>query len=280
MLPSDIGNRVNFALLEIHEPKTRFTTARHQAARLDQPQLLLVLRMAFERLSPDQKLWPMSPQTMRTRFAELLAAKGLSGLPAGLSRGIDLGSLRAGGASWMLLTSEDWELTRRRGCWISNRIMEIYIQEILSLQFLPKLPERIKAQILSGAALFPWSLQEALDFYNASIPENVWYVLFKSEAVNDSHADRQSGTNENEKEQMNRAGGVAQHGLSVGPSTTFPQHEDKGCDLRSYVFSYIYIIYICENIIYMNKCVYIYGFICLFVYLFIYLFIYLFTLHI
>lgn len=196
VLPADIGNTVGYALLEIQEPKTRFTTARHQAARLDQPQLLVILRMAFEGLSPDQKLWPMSPQTMRTRFAKLLAANGLSGLPSGLSRGIDLGSLRAGGASWLLLTSEDSELTRRRGRWISNRIMEIYVQEISSLQFLPKLPEKTKVQILSGAALFPWCLQKAFDFYKASIPEAIWYVLFKSEAVNDSRADGHDGIGE------------------------------------------------------------------------------------
>ena len=36
-------------------------------------------------------------------------------MPGDIGRKIDLGSLRAGGASWLLLVSEDSELTRRRG---------------------------------------------------------------------------------------------------------------------------------------------------------------------
>ena len=113
VLPSDLGDTEHFALLEIQEPKTRFTMARHQAARLDQPQLLSVVELAFKNLLPGEKLWPASRQTMRKRFQRLLEANGLSNLPEGVSRGLDLGSLRAGRTSWLLLVSEDSELTRR-----------------------------------------------------------------------------------------------------------------------------------------------------------------------
>ena len=100
-------------------------------------------------------MWPMSmsAQTMGTRFQKRLKANDLEGLPSGLSRGLDLGSLRAAGAS--LLTSEDSELTHRRGRWITHKVMEVYVQEMSSLlQFLLRRPERIRIQILSGAALF------------------------------------------------------------------------------------------------------------------------------
>ena len=183
VLPDDIGGTCDFALLEIHEPKARFTTARHQAARLDHPQLLKVLQIAFGRLHKSQKLWPFSPQTMRLRFQRLLEAANLAQLPDGLSRGIDLGSLRAGGASWLLLTSEDSELTRRRGRWLNNRTIEIYIQEITALQFLPRLPPDIKQKILTGASLFPWCLQKAAWLFSTFVPETAWYLLFKNEAV-------------------------------------------------------------------------------------------------
>lgn len=76
---------------------------------------------------------------MRGKIQKLLAANHLTKLPEGLSRGLDLGSLRAGGASWFLLVSEDSEATRRRGRWISNGVMEIYVPEVGSIQFLPKL---------------------------------------------------------------------------------------------------------------------------------------------
>lgn len=55
ILPSDFGFTQEFALLEIREPKTRFSAARHQSARLDQPQLLKVLEVAFRKLLPGTK---------------------------------------------------------------------------------------------------------------------------------------------------------------------------------------------------------------------------------
>lgn len=67
------------------------------------------------------------------------------------------------------MTSEDSELTRRRGRSITSKVMEIYVHEISSPQFLPKLPEKTRTQILSGAALFPWSLSKAMYFFQALI---------------------------------------------------------------------------------------------------------------
>eukprot|EP00435_Cladocopium_sp_Y103_P051633 s1074_g16.t1 len=161
VLPADIGGSIYFALLEIQEPKTRFRTARHQAARIDQPQLLKVVEIAFQALLPHQRLWPQSAQTMRARFQSLLDANGVGSMPQDIKRGLDLGSLRAGGASWLLLTSEDSELTRRRGRWINTKIMEIYVQEVGALQFLPRLKDDVKSLVLHGMALFPWSLATA-----------------------------------------------------------------------------------------------------------------------
>ena len=158
VLPGDLGFTVDFALLEIREPKTRFTTARHQAARLDHPQLLQVVELAFAHLLPGEKLWPASAQTMRNRFQKLLKVNGLTDLPEGISRGLDLGSFRAGGASWLLLTSEDSELTRRRGRWISPKVMEIYVQEVAALQFLPRLPKVIRAHVFPVLLSFRSSL--------------------------------------------------------------------------------------------------------------------------
>ena len=139
VLPADLAGSINYSLLQIEEPKTRFKAARHQVARLDQPELLKVVEIAFETLDPSQALWPFSPQTLRKRFQKLVEASGLSRLPSGVKRGLDLGSLRAGGASWLLMVSEDSELVRRRGRWINNKVMEIYVQEAASIQFLPQL---------------------------------------------------------------------------------------------------------------------------------------------
>jgi hypothetical protein len=52
LLPVDTGFTNQFALLSLQEPKTRFTTARHQTAKLDIPDLLHVVHLAFSRLKP------------------------------------------------------------------------------------------------------------------------------------------------------------------------------------------------------------------------------------
>ena len=182
ILPEDVGWTVQFALLQISEPKTRFRSARHQVARLDQPQLLKVVQYAFSRLGPMQKLWPASPQTMRSRFQRLLESLSLDKLPGDIGRKIDLGSLRAGGASWLLLVSEDSELTRRRGRWITTKVMEIYIQEAWAIQFLSRLPSSVREQLLSGAVLFQWALDLVGSWWQAAIPESAWPILFQAAA--------------------------------------------------------------------------------------------------
>ena len=57
VLPSDSGYFVTYALLAISEPKTRFTTARHQSAKLDIPDLLRVVELAFSDLKQNEFLW-------------------------------------------------------------------------------------------------------------------------------------------------------------------------------------------------------------------------------
>eukprot|EP00435_Cladocopium_sp_Y103_P031603 s2642_g8.t1 len=183
VLPQDVENTADFILLQINEPKTRFRAARHQVARVDQPQLVKVIELAFRDLHPNQKIWPFSGQTMRSRFQKLLEANKLSPLPQSFSRGLDLGSLRAGGASWLLMRSEDAELTRRRGRWINNKVMEVYVQEVSSLQFLPNLPKSTKRLIISGVEVFPWVLSKADDLRLAGIPEMVWPILLNGDAV-------------------------------------------------------------------------------------------------
>ena len=105
------------------------------------------------------------------------------GLHHHIARGLDLGSLRAGGASWLLMTSEDSEMTRRRGRWITSKIMEIYVQEVSSLQFMPSLPSDVKNLIVEGMILFPWVLVRADEFRRARIPDQAWSFLFRDAAV-------------------------------------------------------------------------------------------------
>ena len=56
ILPEDVGWTVQFALLQISEPKTRFRSARHQVARLDQPQLLKGRAVCLQQVGTDAKV--------------------------------------------------------------------------------------------------------------------------------------------------------------------------------------------------------------------------------
>lgn len=182
VLPSDLGFSVDYALLQI-EPKTRLRAARHQVARLDQPQLLMILEFAFSRLSKGERLWPFSPQTLRKRFYTLLDALTLPKGASGPSRGLDMGSLRAGGATWLLESSENPELVRRRGRWISAKIMEIYIQESSSAQFVPLLEPAVKEKVLLAVHLFPSVLKRCKFLHEAAVPENAWRHLLLVESL-------------------------------------------------------------------------------------------------
>ena len=112
---------IAYALLAIHEPKTRHTGPRHQAAKLDAPDLLQVvdLDLAFGDRLEGSRLWEMSGQTLRVRFKELLRELQLPLEKSGDMKPLDLGSLRAGGATWHLQVTEDSEYCRRKGRWIN-----------------------------------------------------------------------------------------------------------------------------------------------------------------
>ena len=177
LLPSDFGWTIGYVLLQISEPKTRYKAARHQVARVDRPQLVRVIELAFRNFATADPLWPFSGQTLRGRFGKLLEVLGLSGPLGDSGRGLDLGSLRAGGATWLLLTSEDSELVRRRGRWLNSRTMEIYIQESSALQFLPSLNHRTRKLILHAVTVFPQVLAKFLEFDRLGIPKNAWHLL-------------------------------------------------------------------------------------------------------
>ena len=182
VLPSDVGLTTDYLLLKIDEPKTRFRGARHQVARLDQPDLLAICEAMLSRIPKDSKLWPMSSQTLRNRFYALLDALHLQrSIPHG-QRGIDLGSLRAGGATWLLEKSENPSLVQRRGRWVTQKVMEIYIQESSAAQYIPMLGNSGKTRLLMAVHLFPLVLKQISRFHQAASPENAWKHLVLSEA--------------------------------------------------------------------------------------------------
>ena len=105
ILPEDVGFTQGFVLVRIEEPKTRNNGPKHQAAKIEAQDLVQVIAMAFTKLAPTAKLWPLSPQTLRKRLGQLLNQIGESPPPRG-TRALDLGSFHAGGATYLLQQTE------------------------------------------------------------------------------------------------------------------------------------------------------------------------------
>ena len=177
-LPSDLAGSVPFALLAINEPKTRHSTARHQCSKLDIPDLVSTIELAFRSLRPSELLWDRSPQTMRNRLRSIFRALRLPVETYKGVRALDLGSLRPGGATHLLQTTESGDLVMRRGRWASYRVMSIYIQEVAATSFLSILEKSVREQVLELAFCFTTFLEQAWAFEQAKIPREVWYLLF------------------------------------------------------------------------------------------------------
>eukprot|EP00434_Breviolum_minutum_P034390 symbB.v1.2.030438.t1/scaffold3423.1/size57148/1 len=178
LFPSDGGFSVSYCLVSLMEPKTRFTAARHQCTRLDIPDLLQVAVLAFEKMDVNRYIWPYSPQTFRNRFKAALTSIGLPTSPTPSLKALDPGSLRAGGASWLMQVTDSGDIVRRRGRWQNSRIMEVYVQEVSSLIYLQFLDSKVKSMVLDLASHFTAVLERAQSLYAAKIPYHIWYVLF------------------------------------------------------------------------------------------------------
>eukprot|EP00435_Cladocopium_sp_Y103_P063603 s567_g25.t1 len=139
LLPSDGDQPVPFGLLAIHDPKTRYTVARHQSAKIDMPDMLRVVEMFLGPLKPHQKLWPLSGATLRSRFKSVLQALKLPLTSYNGARPLELASIRAGAATWLIQCLENGDLLQRRGRWANRRA-----KGGLSLGRVNEIPSRVK----------------------------------------------------------------------------------------------------------------------------------------
>ena len=163
-----------FALLQVRTPKTRGRAARHQAVRIDPVDIMQLLGMAFSGLPSEVRLWPMSSGTLRRRLQAVLRRLGLG---TDKRAAFDLASFRPRGATWMLHLTENSELVRRRGRWMSLRVMEVYLQEVVATTYLPRLEQRARDLIDTLAADFPRVLQRCSFLLASRIPFNAWFYM-------------------------------------------------------------------------------------------------------
>ncbi|CAE7435814.1 unnamed protein product [Symbiodinium microadriaticum] len=178
VFPADALGAQTFVLLRISEPKTRSRAARHQAAKLEPSDLVQVVQLAFEKLPRESPLWPMSQQSLRKRFTTVLACLGID-RAFGREKALDLGSFRPGGATFLLQCTEDSELVRRRGRWVSHKVMEIYLQEVSASTYVADLPPEARHRVQGAAAAFQGTLTKVKTWAAAGIPATTWPFLWK-----------------------------------------------------------------------------------------------------
>ena len=182
ILPGDAAPGLKSILVRITTPKTRGRAARHQSARIDQSDVVEFISAVFSKLAPDQPLWPFSSSTLRKRMNLLQESLGL---PTSKSHDIcpyDLGSFRPGGATDMLQQFEDSELVRRRGRWVSTKVLEIYLQEVSTATFQTRLSETAKHKIEMLSTAFTDVRLECQYFLNNGIPVLAWKHLWSTQA--------------------------------------------------------------------------------------------------
>ena len=80
-----------------------------------------------------------------------------------------------------MLATEESELVRRRGRWLSSRTMEIYIQESSATTFYPRLPEKVKAKVSMLAKAFPEAFQKMVTLQKMKLPSQTWPHFFHNQ---------------------------------------------------------------------------------------------------
>ena len=182
VLPSDAAPGLHCILVKIRSPKTRGRSAKHQSARIDPVDIIKLVTAVYQNFDGDQPLWPFSPATLRKRFAALMHVLELDVRRGADQAPFDLGSLRPGGATDLLFETEDSELVRRRGRWLSAKVMEIYLQEVLFSTYVSRLPLNVQERIEKLALLFPEVLEQALGFLSTGIPPQCGSNFFRHKA--------------------------------------------------------------------------------------------------
>ena len=179
ILPCDTDFSIDYGLLKITEPKTRYRSARHQAGKLEQPDLIQILTIGFGKLAPGERLWPYSGSTLRLRFNRVLSALKLPMKQGARPKPLSLASFRPGGATWLINVSESAETVRRRGRWAANRTMEIYLQEVTAATYLNDISAESRQKVIAAMHVFVDALETAQRFHAAALPTQSWLWFFQ-----------------------------------------------------------------------------------------------------
>ena len=151
VLPSDVQGLWYRMYLRVPKPKSRWAGARRQLARVDDWWVTAMAEKLLGRLSPAQRIWPLSAGAFRKRWDAI--ARVLH-VPSHQGSGLTPASLRGGGATSFYELSEDIDLLRRRARWSAVQSAEIYVQEVAPYEFLSGMSRPVRDLIFRVAEEF------------------------------------------------------------------------------------------------------------------------------
>ena len=127
VLPNDVQGAWFRSYFRIPLPKSRWTAARRQLARIDDWWVTELLSLLFEDYPPAERLWGLSPSAYRRRWDAVCEALHLE---TRQGSGVTPASLRAGGATALFEQVESIDMLSRRGRWQKGETAAIYVQEV------------------------------------------------------------------------------------------------------------------------------------------------------
>ena len=83
---------------------------------------------------------------------------------------LDLGGLRAGGATDLYQATEDFGLVQQRGGWADRKVMRIYLQELASSVYLSRLRRGTRRRVDGFARLAPCVWDRAFAWAREGVP--------------------------------------------------------------------------------------------------------------
>ena len=156
LTPLDLMEEDQKFYLKIRQPKSRNRGAKVQYATFDNVTLMPLLLETWQRLQPDDLLFPFSPAVFRRRWDAILQKLGVS-----TAHRLTPGSLSGGGAV----------AAHKRGTGINDllwkmrlqhqRTLGYYLQEMTAASIMPLLPSDTRADIQVLTKLMPLLAEEA-----------------------------------------------------------------------------------------------------------------------
>ena len=149
------------------------------------------------------------------------------------------------GGTFLLLHTEDAELVRRRGRWVTSKVCEIYLQEVLYTTYTEKQNRDVQQRIADLAGAFPQILQVAGRYLQTGLPQSTWYQAFQEQDHKEHVANGVGGTS--------RCFWPKWLGRSCWTTKEVLKSREQSIYIYIYLFIFIYFLFV-----YLCMCIYIF----------------------